>query len=63
MIGEWFGYTGSVTSIIMKSIITGIQKKSWEIREKKKKIEKTTTVAIKKTRHLVNLPYKPGISN
>ena len=21
------------------------------------------TVAIKKTRHLVNLPYKPGISN
>ena len=42
MIGEWFGYTGSVTSIIMKSIITGIQEKSWEIREKKKKIEKTT---------------------
>ena len=23
----------------------------------------THTVAIKKTRHLVNLPYKPGISN
>ena len=27
-----------------------------------KKVQ-TPTVAIKKTRHLVNLPYKPGISN
>ena len=34
----------------------------WAISEKMNIIIETT-VAIKKTRHLVNLPYKPGISN